>query len=139
MDLLYSLPFQGSLSMNQKRKGLSLRRLFSLVFFLAMIFLIGNAFITVDYKEGIAGWSSIIRLNLAKLKMCKTQLRPPGSETLPRGIVASTSDLEMRPLWGAKRDKKPKPSLLAMAVGIRQKESVNKIVKKVKPRTLPSR
>ncbi|AEE83191.1 GTPase Der (DUF707) [Arabidopsis thaliana] len=130
MDLLYSLPFQGSLSMNQKRKGLSLRRLFSLVFFLAMIFLIGNAFITVDYKEGIAGWSSIIRLNLAKLKMCKTQLRPPGSETLPRGIVASTSDLEMRPLWGAKRDKKPKPSLLAMAVGIRQKESVNKIVKK---------
>ncbi|KAG7543279.1 hypothetical protein ISN45_Aa07g031970 [Arabidopsis thaliana x Arabidopsis arenosa] len=120
----------GSLNMNQKRKSSSLRRLFSLVFFLAMIFLIGNAFITVDYKEGIAGWSSIIRLNLAKLKMCKTQLRPPGSETLPRGIVASTSDLEMRPLWGAKRDKKPKPNLLAMAAGIKQKESVNKIIKK---------
>ncbi|CAL9224960.1 unnamed protein product [Arabidopsis halleri] len=121
----------GSLSMNQKRKGFfSLRRLFSLVFFVAMIFLIGNAFITVDYKEGIAGWSSIIRLNLAKLKMCKTQFRPPGSETLPRGIAASTSDLEMRPLWGAKRDKKPKPNLLAMAAGIKQKESVNKIVKK---------
>ncbi|EOA18841.1 hypothetical protein CARUB_v10007463mg [Capsella rubella] len=116
--------------MNHKRKGLSLRRLFSLVFFLAMVFLLGNAFITVDYKEGIAGWSSIIRLNLAKLQMCKTQLRPFGSETLPRGIVASTSDLEMRPLWGGKRNTKPKLNLLAMAAGIKQKESVNKIVKK---------
>lgn len=47
----YSLLLQGSLNMNQKRKSSSLRRLFSLVFFLAMIFLIGNAFITVDYKE----------------------------------------------------------------------------------------
>ncbi|CAA7027882.1 unnamed protein product [Microthlaspi erraticum] len=114
-----------SLNMNQKRKSSSLRRLFPFVFLLAMVFLVGNAFIT----EGISGWSSIIRLNLAKLKMCKTQVRPPGSETLPRGIVASTSDLEVRPLWGAKRYK-PKPNLLAMAAAIKQKESVNKIVQK---------
>ncbi|CDY39713.1 hypothetical protein BRARA_D00749 [Brassica rapa] len=120
-----------SLNMNQKRKSSSLRRLFTFVFLLAVVFLIGNAFITVDYKQGnISAWSSIIRLNLGKLKMCKTQLRPLGSETLPRGIVASTSDLEMRPLWGAKRNKNPKQNLLAMAVGIKQKESVNKILKK---------
>ncbi|KAF8088538.1 hypothetical protein N665_0538s0033 [Sinapis alba] len=120
-----------SLNMNQKRKSSSssLRRLFTFVFLLAVVFLIGNAFITVDYKQG-SEWSSIIRLNLGKLKMCKIQLRPLGSETLPRGIVASTSDLEMRPLWGAKRNKNPKQNLLAMAVGIKQKESVNKIVKK---------
>ncbi|CAH2079382.1 unnamed protein product [Thlaspi arvense] len=117
-------------SMNQKRKSSSLLRLFPFVFFLGMVFLLGNAFITVDYKEGISGWSSIIRLNLAKLKMCKTQLRPLGSEILPRGIVASTSDLEMRLLWGGKRIKNPKPNLLAMAAGIKQKESVNNIVKK---------
>ncbi|XP_024004370.1 uncharacterized protein LOC18030552 isoform X2 [Eutrema salsugineum] len=122
--------FLVTLNMNKKRKSSSLLRLFPFVFLLGMVFLIGNAFITVDYKEGISGWSSIIRLNLAKLKMCKTQFRPPGSETLPRGIVASKSDLEMRPLWGAKRNKKPKQNLLAMAAGIKQKESVNKIVNK---------
>ncbi|KAF2569358.1 hypothetical protein F2Q68_00026673, partial [Brassica cretica] len=130
--LIFSLLlFQVSLNMNQKRKSSSLRRLFTFVFLLAVVFLIGNAFITVDYKQGsISGWSSIVRLNLGKLKMCKTQLRPLGSKTLPRGIVASTSDLEMRPLWGAKRNKNPKQNLLAMAVGIKQKESVNKILKK---------
>ncbi|KAJ0244701.1 GTPase Der [Hirschfeldia incana] len=121
-----------SVKMNEKRKSCSsLRRLFTFVFLLALVFLIGNAFITVDYNQGsISGWSSIIRLNLGKLKMCKTQVRPLGSETLPRGIVANTSDLELRPLWGAKRNKNPKQNLLAMAIGIKQKESVNKIVKK---------
>lgn len=52
-NVLWILLLQGSLSMNHKRKGSSLRRLFTVVFFLAMVFLIGNAFITVDYKEVI--------------------------------------------------------------------------------------
>ncbi|CAN8232408.1 unnamed protein product [Cochlearia groenlandica] len=124
------LLFGITLSMNHKRKSSSLRRLFTFVLLLAMVFLIGNAFFTVEYKEGISVWSSIIRLNLAKLNMCKSQFRPRGSETLPRGIVASTSDFEVRPLWGANRNKKPKPNLLAMAAGIKQKESVNKIINK---------
>ncbi|KAG6628885.1 hypothetical protein CIPAW_14G043900 [Carya illinoinensis] len=67
-------------------------------------------------------------------KMFETQCKHQGSELLPKGIVSKTSDLEMRPL-GEPLDKKNSKSfanLLAIAVGIKQKESVNKIVKKVK-------
>ncbi|XP_010527349.1 PREDICTED: uncharacterized protein LOC104804705 isoform X2 [Tarenaya hassleriana] len=116
--------------MNERRKSSSLRRLLPFVFLLATVFFIGNAFITIDYKEGTSGWSSVFTLHLATLRMCKAEFRPLGSETLPRGIVANTSDLEMRPLWGTVRKKKPKMNLLAMATGIKQKENVNKIVKK---------
>ncbi|KAK7838611.1 hypothetical protein CFP56_019469 [Quercus suber] len=65
-------------------------------------------------------------------KTCETQCRPQGSESLPKGIVSKTSDLEMRSLWGPLDKKKSKSSmnLLAIAAGIKQKESVNKIVKK---------
>ncbi|XP_010557744.1 PREDICTED: uncharacterized protein LOC104826643 isoform X2 [Tarenaya hassleriana] len=116
--------------MNQRRNSSSLRRLLPLVILLAIVFFIGSAFITTDYKEGLSGWNSAFALRLARLRICKTQFRPLGSETLPRGIVANTSDLEMRPLWGIVRNKKPKLNLLAMATGIKQKENVNKIVKK---------
>lgn len=33
--------------------------------------------------------------------MFQNQCRPPGSESLPKGLVMATSNLEMRPLWGA--------------------------------------
>ncbi|KAG7946539.1 hypothetical protein I3843_14G045000 [Carya illinoinensis] len=68
-------------------------------------------------------------------KMFETQCKHQGSELLPKGIVSKTSDLEMRPL-GEPLDKKNSKSfanLLAIAVGIKQKESVNKIVKKFLP------
>ncbi|KAB1208577.1 Pre-mRNA-processing factor 39 [Morella rubra] len=68
-----------------------------------------------------------------KSKMCKNRCRPAGSEALPEGIVAKTSNLEMRPLWGPipKNDNaKPSVNLLAIAVGIKQKYLVNQIVKK---------
>ncbi|KAI5658139.1 hypothetical protein M9H77_26932 [Catharanthus roseus] len=64
---------------------------------------------------------------------CMEKCRSPGSEALPEGIVSKTSDLEMRPLWGpVSKDKKLRHSvnLLAIAVGIKQKEVVNQIVKK---------
>ncbi|CAM6016213.1 unnamed protein product [Sphagnum balticum] len=55
------------------------------------------------------------------------------AELLPKGIVAGTSDLQMRSLTPEDEDmvKKNMPkNLLAMAVGIKQKEGVNRIVQK---------
>ncbi|XP_078176554.1 uncharacterized protein LOC144570423 isoform X2 [Carex rostrata] len=56
-----------------------------------------------------------------------------GLEGLPRGIVEKTSNLELRPLWEKSRSTKDSGScnaLLAMAVGISQKQNVNRIVNK---------
>ncbi|KAL2460587.1 Protein of unknown function (DUF707) [Abeliophyllum distichum] len=72
-----------------------------------------------------------------RFNKCKENCRPFGSESLPKGIVSATSNLETRPLWGPVSENvsflyEPKHStnLLAIAVGIKQKESVNKIVRK---------
>ncbi|KAK4356242.1 hypothetical protein RND71_025213 [Anisodus tanguticus] len=62
-----------------------------------------------------------------KLKNNKT---PNGSEPLPDGIIAKTSNLERRPLWGYPEKKEPCKYLFAAAVGIKQKETVNKMVQK---------
>ncbi|KAL9141179.1 hypothetical protein ABFS82_14G086500 [Erythranthe guttata] len=67
------------------------------------------------------------------LEKCNQKCRPVGSEALPNGIISIHANLEMRPLWGpVSEDNKPKhgTGLLAVAVGINQKELVNKIVKK---------
>ncbi|KAM7251800.1 hypothetical protein ACFE04_023683 [Oxalis oulophora] len=64
---------------------------------------------------------------------CQNTYRPPGTEALPRGIVAGTSDLELRSLWDYRDEninKKTSKSLLAMAVGIKQKQEVNIVVEK---------
>ncbi|OIV95721.1 hypothetical protein TanjilG_01515 [Lupinus angustifolius] len=63
----------------------------------------------------------------------KRQCWPTGSEALPEGIVAKTSNLEMRPLWDSgikNRISKHPSNLLAITVGVKQKEIVNKIVEK---------
>ncbi|RXI02379.1 hypothetical protein DVH24_030308 [Malus domestica] len=89
---------------------------------LCILFLIVSVYISSsDYKEN--------------------QNRPYGSEPLPRGIVANTSNLEMQPLWHAKKkpsfkllekkDANSSSSLFAMAVGIKQKDLVCKMVKKL--------
>ncbi|KAK6163931.1 hypothetical protein DH2020_000795 [Rehmannia glutinosa] len=79
---------------------------------LSAVFFIGSSFLVTDYKE--------------------YECRPEGTETLPRGIVSRTTDLDMRPLWGPPKKKKLKlpMNLLAIAVGIKQKQNVNEIVKK---------
>ncbi|KAL0389220.1 UNVERIFIED_CONTAM: Haloalkane dehalogenase [Sesamum calycinum] len=78
---------------------------------LSAVFFIGSAFFVTDYKEN--------------------ECRPDGTETLPRGIVSRTTDLEMRSLWGPPKKKLKSPmNLLAIAVGIKQKQNVNEIVKK---------
>ncbi|KAJ4773738.1 lysine ketoglutarate reductase trans-splicing-like protein (DUF707) [Rhynchospora pubera] len=57
-----------------------------------------------------------------------------GLEGLPRGIVEETSDLELKPLWeksrSTKEDSDSCNALLAMAVGISQKQNVDRIVSK---------
>ncbi|GFS30175.1 lysine ketoglutarate reductase trans-splicing-like protein, putative [Actinidia rufa] len=53
---------------------------------------------------------------------------PPGSESLPLGIVSNASNLEMRPLWGLPKEKENSSNLLSVAVGIKQKDTVDKMV-----------
>lgn len=115
-----------------KRQRLFTHCFLPMILLLSAAFFIGSAFIITDYKEKILGWGSVMVLQYSRSKMCETQCRAYGSEALPRGIISETSDLEMRPLWGAQNKKKPKLSmnLLAIAVGIKQKENVNKMVKK---------
>ncbi|KAK1353988.1 GTPase Der [Heracleum sosnowskyi] len=98
-------------------------------------FFFGSAFLVTDYKQ------SFLRLEIVDdqtdqittLNKCEAQRRSDGSESLPEGIVTRTSNLEMRPLWGPpkkRKNLKAPMSLLAMAVGQKQKTNVNEIVKK---------
>ncbi|XP_050384272.1 uncharacterized protein LOC126800891 isoform X2 [Argentina anserina] len=107
----------------------------SLIF---VVLLLGSAFILLEFNEKSSFGKVKNSLHSLNFK-CKTQRRPYGSETLPRGIVSQTSNLEMRPLWTVP-NKRPlrsyqksansSMSLLAMAVGIKQKDLVGKMVKK---------
>ncbi|KAK4402021.1 hypothetical protein Sango_0942800 [Sesamum angolense] len=68
-----------------------------------------------------------------QVEKCNDKCRPVGSESLPRGIVSTTSNLEMQRLSGPiSEDNNPKhrTSLLAVAVGVKQKKLANEIVKK---------
>ncbi|KAD7477378.1 hypothetical protein E3N88_00514 [Mikania micrantha] len=60
----------------------------------------------------------------------QSQYRVPGSEPLPKGLVANTSDLQMQPLWGRRKKVNSTTSLFTAAVGIKQIEMVDKIVRK---------
>jgi hypothetical protein len=58
---------------------------------------------------------------------------PHGSGALPKGLVQRSSDLEMRSLWGnpiQEEQRKTPHNLLAIPVGIKQKDNVNKMVQK---------
>ncbi|KAL3626172.1 hypothetical protein CASFOL_029721 [Castilleja foliolosa] len=69
-------------------------------------------------------------VNHSKLSTCENELKPPGSESLPKGIVAKTSNLERRPLWGLPEKTNGSRSLFAVAVGVKQKINVDKMVRK---------
>ncbi|KAF3434951.1 hypothetical protein FNV43_RR22038 [Rhamnella rubrinervis] len=104
----------------------------------ACFFIWSTEFVVTDYKERmILSWGWIGDYTTQNTTSnnkttCEIESRPRGSESLPKGIVTKTSDYEMHQLWGPRKKKNPKSStnLLAMAVGIKQKESVNKIIKK---------
>ncbi|KAL1558709.1 hypothetical protein AAHA92_09141 [Salvia divinorum] len=99
--------------------------------FLSAVFFIGSALLLTDYKESFLG-CSLHPTEVTKSKICEKECIRDGTETLPRGIVTRTSDLEMRPLWGPPKKKKSKSptNLLAIAVGIKQNKNVNEIVQK---------
>ncbi|KAF3452450.1 hypothetical protein FNV43_RR02883 [Rhamnella rubrinervis] len=98
---------------------------------LCVVFFIGSAYIAPDHKEKLSLWGITGSLQNFKLNKCENQCRPHGSETLPEGIVSKTSNLEMRPLWGfPEKDTNSSVNLLAVAVGIKQKDLINKMVTK---------
>ncbi|XP_057977911.1 uncharacterized protein LOC131164617 isoform X2 [Malania oleifera] len=81
----------------------------------------------------ILKWDTTYAMQNSQSDTCKNHCRPSGSEALPQGIIARTSNLEMRPLWDStvkNNHWKPSMNLLAIAVGIKQKEVVNCIVEK---------
>ncbi|CAL9782407.1 unnamed protein product [Musa acuminata subsp. burmannicoides] len=76
-------------------------------------------------------WSHDTNLGTTGFNSCKSTCISSGSEPLPKGIVCQTSDMEMVPLWGPPNGKENnilQKSLLAMPVGIKQKEIVNQII-----------
>ncbi|KAJ0010708.1 hypothetical protein Pint_33080 [Pistacia integerrima] len=73
--------------------------LFIAVSLICGAYFIGNA--AKDHKERIMRWGVINSMWKANSNACKNQCRPPGTEALPQGIVAKTSNLEMRPLWSS--------------------------------------
>ncbi|KAK9919253.1 hypothetical protein M0R45_027862 [Rubus argutus] len=98
---------------------------------------LGSAFILSDYNERASFWRVTNSLPSVKYK-CKNHLRPHGSEALPKGIVSKTSNLDMRPLWTTnkqhpkfnQKNANSSINLFAVAVGIKQKDLVSKMVKK---------
>ncbi|GMH02427.1 hypothetical protein Nepgr_004266 [Nepenthes gracilis] len=139
---IFSLPLRFSVLLKMKlsnsvsptlgprKRGIHMRRFLLTLFLISTAVFIGSAFVVTNYRQRLSSWDIVCLLRKTRSQMCKDDSRPYGTEALPKGIVASTSDLEMRPLWGSPRKKKSPLNLLAMAVGIKQKESVNKIVKK---------
>ncbi|KZV25733.1 hypothetical protein F511_04794 [Dorcoceras hygrometricum] len=96
----------------RRQRSLSFCRWLPSAILLSAIFFIGSLFMVMDYKQ--------------------SRCRPDGARLLPRGIISSTTDLEMLPLRGPPRKKKSRcpTNLLAVAVGIKHKKNVNEIVKK---------
>ncbi|KAL5562247.1 hypothetical protein UlMin_031994, partial [Ulmus minor] len=120
------------------KMGAKKERSFHCAFFSAMLmlsatFFVGSGLLILQYKERILRTTVInTTTETTKCSRCEIQCKPRELEELPKGIISNTSDFLMQPLWGPRNQKSSKFStnLLAMAVGIKQKESVNKIVKK---------
>ncbi|XVF30344.1 hypothetical protein REPUB_Repub16aG0048900 [Reevesia pubescens] len=95
-----------------------------------MIYLIGSSYVKPENKEKAFTWGVADILQSSKVENCKNQCKPPGSEPLPEGIINNTTNLQMRPLWGFPKKDNTSTSLFAVAVGIKQKDLVHKMVKK---------
>lgn len=113
----------------KRRRSLCCKPLPTLALLCAAVF-IGSAFVVTDSQERFSAQDVLDVFLRSRSKKCKEPCKPSGTEALPKGIVSSTSDLEMRPLWGSPIKKKSNMNLLAMAVGKKQKENVNTIVRK---------
>ncbi|KAK8568880.1 hypothetical protein V6N12_007417 [Hibiscus sabdariffa] len=84
----------------------------------------------VPFVQRAFTWRVADILQSSNVKNCQNQCRPPGSEPLPEGIIEHRSNLQMRPLWGFPEKENTSTSLLAVAVGIKQKDLVDKLVTK---------
>ncbi|XP_030539278.1 uncharacterized protein LOC115747309 isoform X1 [Rhodamnia argentea] len=96
-------------------------------------YFIGSTVIAKEYKDRLIRLEATETMRNRDSMRCKDHCRPSGSEHLPKGIVVGTSNLEMQPLWGPIENNKnttPAMNLLALAVGIKQKEIVNRLVQK---------
>ncbi|KAI3770434.1 hypothetical protein L6452_01567 [Arctium lappa] len=102
--------------------------------FVCGFYFLGTAFFANDFKIPQRSEMELKDAgNRTISENCKNRCRPPGSGGLPEGILAKTSDLHMRPLWGSVNDSNHSDrsvSLLAIAAGIKQKNLVNKIITK---------
>ncbi|KAF7817755.1 uncharacterized protein G2W53_023210 [Senna tora] len=110
---------------------------------LCVFMFVTTSFLAQGYREKLSTWRVHDAIQNLGIDKCKNQCRPRGSEALPEGIVSNTSDLKMRPLGESIRKKrhdidtfnpiKPNVStnLLAVTVGIRQKDLVSKMIQKV--------
>ncbi|CAL5183040.1 unnamed protein product [Lathyrus oleraceus] len=106
-----------------------------LVSLICAAYFLGNGLSQNEYKQRFARWGLIYSTPITKSNACKTPCRhPSGTHSLPHGILATTSDLETRPLWASaapnNRNSKHPLNLLAIPVGIKQRQVVDKIVKK---------
>ncbi|KAG4203260.1 hypothetical protein ERO13_A05G390900v2 [Gossypium hirsutum] len=95
---------------------------------LCIIYFLGSSYVAPANKEKMSMWG--VTDFLQSSNKCKSQCKPLGSEPLPEGIITNTSNLQMRPLWGFPKKEKVSTSLFAVAVGIKQKDIVHKMVKK---------
>ncbi|KAK9673463.1 hypothetical protein RND81_12G169200 [Saponaria officinalis] len=66
---------------------------------LILVYLITSVFFVPGYRQ-ILKVPITETMNLLVVNRCQNQCRPRGTESLPEGIVAKHSSLEMRPLWG---------------------------------------
>lgn len=118
------------------RKKFYWNKAISLAFLTLLALFLCSVVISENYAETASRWGVSYSVHSTVEKGCEYQTQrriPYGSEPLPRGIVQETSNLEMRPLWGVSKVPskiKSPQNLLAIAVGIEQKENVNKIVQK---------
>ncbi|XP_071931321.1 uncharacterized protein [Coffea arabica] len=118
--------------MPDPKARLYLCSLFVTASLICCVYVIGTAFLAKD-DIIFSGFGMNDTQHDAQVDKCKEKCRPLGSEALPDGIVSRTSNLEMRPLWGKINEKtkvKHSVNLLAIPVGIKQKELVNQMVEK---------
>ncbi|KAL3838557.1 hypothetical protein ACJIZ3_023148 [Penstemon smallii] len=106
-------------------------RLFPAASLLFLLLFMRTTWIARHDKENLLAWSLQKSISKFSSTNCEDQCsKPPGSETLPKGIIANTSNLEARPLWGSPMSSNTTKSLFAAVVGIKQKKNVDKMVQK---------
>ncbi|KAH7659776.1 hypothetical protein IHE45_16G053000 [Dioscorea alata] len=111
------------------------RNLFPASILMCIFLFTGSAFVSLDFKEKLLALETAGSTQSVLLEACKSESKSSCGESLPRGIVSRTTDLEMQSLGASphslkKKGKTTQKSLLAIAVGVKQKNVVNQIVQK---------